>query len=70
MSTFAIPTDVLVDLMQCVQAARDGAPKQSLFAMQCDVVLANVSQALPDAIVPQPLRMLLGNPDLLTRRPI
>ena len=68
MSTFAIPTDVLVDLMQCVQAARDGAPKQSLFAMQCDVVLANVSQVMRDAIAPSSFGVLLCNPDLLTRR--
>ena len=42
-----IPTETLRDLLQCVQAARDGAPDQSLFAMQCDLVLHRVAQVVP-----------------------
>jgi hypothetical protein len=39
--------------MQCVQAARDGAPPQSLFAKQCDLVLELAAHELPDIIVPR-----------------
>ena len=46
-----IPTETLRDLLQCVQAARDGAPDQSLFAMQCDLVLHRVAQILPGVLV-------------------
>src|SRR6476620_3324794 len=42
-----IPTEALRDLLQCVQAARDGAHDQSLFAMQCDLVLHRVAQVVP-----------------------
>ncbi len=46
-----IPTETLRDLLQCIQAARDGAPNQSLFAMQCDLVLHRVAQILPGVLV-------------------
>src|SRR6476620_4811289 len=36
--------ETLRDLIQCVQAARDGTPGQSLFAMQCDLVLDRAAQ--------------------------
>ena len=39
------------DLMQCVQAARDGVPGHSLFAMQCDLVLHRAAQFMPDVLV-------------------
>jgi hypothetical protein len=39
------------DLIQCVQAARDGARSDSLFAMQCDAVLNRVEQVFPDIVV-------------------
>jgi hypothetical protein len=42
-----VAEDIIRDLMRCVQAARDGATDQSLFAMQCDLVLERASQALP-----------------------
>jgi hypothetical protein len=46
-------TETLRDLIQCVQAARDGASEQSLFAMQCDMVLHRASQVLPGVVVPR-----------------
>src|SRR4051794_34206297 len=53
MNTCTVETGTLRDLMQCVQAARDGAPPQSLFARQCDLVLELASHELPDIIVPR-----------------
>ena len=44
-----ILTETLRDLIQCVQAARDGASDQSLFAMQCDLVLHRAAQVAPGA---------------------
>lgn len=42
------PSDDLIrDLVQCVQAARDGADHGSLFAMQCELVLSRVSREVP-----------------------
>ena len=43
--------ETLRDLMQCVQAARDGASSGSMFAMQCDTVLDRAAQLLPGVIV-------------------
>jgi hypothetical protein len=45
--------ETLRDLIQCVQAARDGASDQSLFAMQCDLVLRRAAQVVPGALVPR-----------------
>lgn len=39
--------DLIRDLVQCVQAARDGADASSLFAMQCELVLRRVSREAP-----------------------
>ena len=46
-------TETFRDLMQCVQAARDGASNGSLFAMQCDVVLHRAAEVLPGVLVPR-----------------
>jgi hypothetical protein len=43
--------ETIRDLMQCVQAARDGVPGHSLFAMQCDLVLHRAAQCIPNVIV-------------------
>ena len=43
--------ETLRDLIQCVQAARDGAPGHSLFAMQCDLVLDRAAQLMPGVLV-------------------
>jgi hypothetical protein len=53
MGDYTIPTETLRDLIQCVQAARDGAPDQSLFAMQCDLVLDRAARAVPSVLVPR-----------------
>ena len=55
MNDRALPMDLIRDLMQCVQAARDGAPHHSLFAMQCDLVLDRAAQVIPDVIVRRPV---------------
>ena len=54
MNNCAIPMDIIRDLMQCVQAARDGAPQRSLFAMQCDLALERAAEALPGVILHRP----------------
>ena len=51
MTDQTIPTETLRDLLQCVQAARDGAPDESLFAMQCDLVLHRVAEDVPGVLV-------------------
>ena len=48
--------ETLRDLIQCVQAARDGAARHSLFAMQCDLVLDRAAQLLPGVLVPRHTR--------------
>ena len=48
MNTHATNIDTLVE---CVQAARDGIPDDSLFAKQCDLVLKRAAQELPWLIV-------------------
>jgi hypothetical protein len=53
MSDLAISKDTLRDLIQCIQAARDGVPEHSLFALQCDIVLSRAAQILPGVIVPR-----------------
>jgi hypothetical protein len=53
MNDCTVAINTLRDLMQCVQAARDGVPEHSLFALQCDLVLQRASQVLPDVIVPR-----------------
>ena len=47
MNTHATNIDTLRDLVECVQAARDGVPDDSLFAKQCDLVLKRAAQELP-----------------------
>jgi hypothetical protein len=54
MNDRAFTIDLIRDLIQCVQAARDGVPGDSLFALQCDLVIGRATQALPDAIVQRP----------------
>lgn len=44
-------TETLRDLMQCVQAARDGASDGSLFAMQCDLVLNRARRLFPGVLI-------------------
>src|SRR5215212_6929358 len=51
MTDQTIPTETHRDLLQCVQAARDGAPDESLFAMQCDLVLHRVAEDVPGVLV-------------------
>ena len=46
----AISEDLVRDLVECVQAARDGADSNSLFAIQCDLVLTR-AHAEVDGIV-------------------
>ena len=59
MTDQTIPTETLRDLLQCVQAARDGAPDESLFAMQCDLVLHRVAEDVPGVVVE---KVLLRHP--------
>ena len=60
-----LPDDLIRDLVQCVQAARDGAAHNSLFAIQCDLVLARAAREVPGVIkgraVEQPVRMSWDN---------
>lgn len=42
--------DLIRDLVHCVQAARDGAEHGSLFALQCDLVLARAAREAPGLI--------------------
>lgn len=49
MGDYTIASETLRDLIQCVQAARDGAPEHSLFAMQCDLVLDRAA-AIPGVL--------------------
>ena len=51
MKTYAIRSSTLRNLVECVQAARDGVPDDSLFARQCDLVLARAVQELPGVIL-------------------
>jgi hypothetical protein len=53
MAEYQITFDTVRDLIHCVQAARDAAPEQSLFAMQCDMVLARAAEQVPGVIVPR-----------------
>lgn len=47
-------TDELIrDLVQCVQAARDGAEPTSLFAMQCDLVLERAANEVDGLLKPR-----------------
>ncbi len=59
MTDQTIPTETLRDLLQCVQAARDGAPDESLFAMQCDLVLHREAEDVPGVVVE---KVLLRHP--------
>jgi hypothetical protein len=45
--------ETLRDLIQCVQAARDGVPGHSLFALQCDLVLDRAAQLVPGVLAPR-----------------
>jgi hypothetical protein len=36
--------DFLKDLIECVEAARDGVPSNSIFALQCDLVLSRAHE--------------------------
>ena len=48
-----ISAELLRDLVQCVQAARDGADSQSLFALQCDLVLARAAREVDGIVTPR-----------------
>jgi hypothetical protein len=48
-----ISAETLRNLIQCVEAARDSAPAQSLFAMQCEIALERVQESLPAAPLPR-----------------
>ena len=52
-STRALPEDLIRDLVQCVQAARDGADHTSLFAIQCDLVLARAASEVDGILKPR-----------------
>ena len=49
----AVSEDLIRDLLQCVQAARDGAGDNSLFAIQCDLVLARAAGELDGLLLPR-----------------
>jgi hypothetical protein len=48
-----VSEDLLRDLVQCVQAARDGAEDGSLFAIQCDLVLARATGEVCGLLLPR-----------------
>jgi hypothetical protein len=52
----AVSEDLIRDLVQCVQAARDGAGENSLFAIQCDLVLARAAGELNGLLLPRSKR--------------
>jgi hypothetical protein len=62
-----VPEDLIRDLIQCVEAARDGVDSTSLFAMQCDLVLARAAREVegilkPRTQVPPHISDLAGHP--------
>ena len=64
MSNEAITESLCVrDLIQCVQAARDGARSDSLFAMQCDAVLNRVEQVFPGMLLRRYICPTAAQPD-------
>ena len=51
-----VSEELLRDLVQCVQAARDGAEDGSLFAIQCDLVLARAQGEVFGLLAPRSMQ--------------
>jgi hypothetical protein len=56
-----VSEELIRDLVQCVQAARDGVEGNSLFALQCDLVLARASREVEGILIPRTVEQPSGN---------
>jgi hypothetical protein len=59
----SISAELLRDLMDCVQAGRDGTPETSLYARQCDLVLDKVAREVGATLAERTIRLRIhGQP--------